>query len=422
MPRFGTMTERISETPLNPCSTCFLGLAEIGRWRHNDSKMPTPPYPAHRLYWVDHLRTLVIILVVNMHACVTYSHVGDWYAMSPIEPPLGVKLPFILWQGHLQSFFMGLLFFVSGYFVHASIARRGPKSFMRERWLRLGLPTLLYMLVIHPFIVRGLNPWNATFAPPFDYYVQYVRSGRFIGSSGPLWFAATLLLFSGITAVWRTLRPALASSTTNRGAPTIAQLWIFAHSLGVATFLVRLVQPIGTNVLNLQLCFFVQYVAAFIAGLNAARFGWLLPLATSEQARRAGWLAIVCGPVLLLTITMLGARGVDKLESVFFGGWHWQAFGLALWEQLTGVGLSLGLIALFSQRMNRDSAPLRWLADRSFAVYVLHAPILVGLFMLFRPLPANPIALATLLTLTGLVASYLVADLVRRLPGLRAIL
>ena len=33
---------------------------------------------AARLPWVDHVRTLMIVLVVNLHACVTASHVGDW--------------------------------------------------------------------------------------------------------------------------------------------------------------------------------------------------------------------------------------------------------------------------------------------------------------------------------------------------------
>ncbi len=71
------------------------------------------PLPSSRLPWIDHLRTLVILLVVNMHASVTYSHVGDWYVKSVQEPTLNAKIPFILWQALLQSFFMGLLFFVS---------------------------------------------------------------------------------------------------------------------------------------------------------------------------------------------------------------------------------------------------------------------------------------------------------------------
>lgn len=40
----------------------------------------------------------------------------------------------------------------------------------------------------------------------------------------------------------------------------------------------------------------------------------------------------------------------------------------------------------------------------------------------FRALPQNMYFLAIVLTLTGLVASYLLADISRRLPGLRAIL
>jgi peptidoglycan/LPS O-acetylase OafA/YrhL len=384
-----------------------------------------------RLAWIDHLRTLVIALVVNLHACVTYSHVGDWYWMSEPEPTLAQKVPFIVWEAHLQSFFMGLLFFISGYFAHRSLARRGTARFVRERVLRLAAPTLLYMLVIHPFILLGLNPWNARFGPPFDFYMSYVRSGRFLRSSGPLWFAFALLIFCLVLAAWRSVlrrgaraRIEAAESEMTQppaaAAPSAGLLWLFALALGLGTFAVRLVQPIGTSVLNMQLCFFVQYVAFFIAGLHAARHGWLLPMAASRRARLAGWLALVGGPLLLLAIIVTGAKG--EAINVFLGGWHWQAMAMAMWEQLAGVGLSLGLIALFSRVANAESPRLRWLADRSFAVYVLHAPVLIGLAMLFRPLPYHLYGLVALLTMTGLIASFLVADLARRLPGLRAIL
>jgi peptidoglycan/LPS O-acetylase OafA/YrhL len=384
-----------------------------------------------RLPWIDHLRTLMIVLVVNLHACVTYSHVGDWYLMSQHEPTLAAKVPFIIWEGHLQSFFMGLLFFVSAYFAHGSLGRRGPARFVRERLVRLGLPALFYMLVIHPFILLALNPWNANFGPPLAYYSNYLRSGRFLRSSGPLWFAVALLIFCLVFAGWRFALRRLARDfaapasgepqvTARHGAPSSAILGLFVLTLGAGSFAMRLVWPIGTSVLNLQLCYFVQYIAFFVAGLHAAHHGWLLPLAASRRARTAGWLALVGGPVLLLTLMVVGTR--NATVDVFFGGWHWQAFGLALWEQLAGVGLSLGLLALFFAKFNFEGPWLRWLADRSFAVYVLHAPILVGLAMLFRALPQNMYGLAALLTLTGLVASYLVADVARRLPGLRAIL
>ena len=79
-------------------------------------------------------------------------------------------------------------------------------------------------------------------------------------------------------------------------------------------------------------------------------------------------------------------------------------------------------LALFSRQLNADTAEWRWLGDRSFAVYVLHAPVLVALAMLFRKLPYHLYGLVALLTLVGLVISSVLADLARRLPGLRAIL
>jgi len=367
----------------------------------------------------------VIVLVVNMHACVTYSHVGSWYYMSESEPTLAAKFPFILWQLHLQSFFMGLLFFIAGYFAQGSLGRRGPGSFVGERLFRLGLPTLLFMLVIHPFVLLGLNPWHAHFGPAPPWYAKFIRTGGFLSASGPMWFAFALLVFCLILALWQAVRPSRDSALeTNEppsaSAPSLSALLLFASGIGVATFAVRLSQPLGSSVLNMQLCYFPQYVAFFAAGVIAGRRGWLLALAASPQARRAGWIALLAGPVALYALLYAGYKAGDL--SAFRGGWHWQAFGLAAWEQFEGVGLSLGMLALFSRCMNRETAVLRWLSDRAFGVYVLHTPVLVALTMAYRSLPQNPVLLASLLTASGLAATYVLAAAAHRTPGLRAIL
>ncbi len=374
--------------------------------------------------WIDHVRTLVIVLVVNMHACVTYSHVGSWYIMSEQEPSLPAKIPFVLWQAHLQSFFMGLLFFVAGYFAHGSLARRGAASFVRERWVRLGLPTFLYMLAIHPFILLGLNPWKTHFPSVPTFYGKFLRSGHFLSASGPMWFALALLLFCLGLITWRALCPLTsispgATSTGLVNPPSARNLCLFALGLGLGSFVVRLAQPIGTNILNMQICFFVQYIAAFTVGVRAARDGWLLNLAASKRALRAGQIALIASPLVLLAL--IGA-GIKDGPETFSGGWHWQALGLAIWEQFTGIGLSLGLLAWFWTHSNRDTRMLRWLADRSFGVYWLHPPVLVALMMLYRRLPQNPFVLAALLTVTGLLASFALADCARRTPGLKNII
>ena len=386
--------------------------------------MGQTPSPA-RTAWIDNLRTLMIVLVGNMHACVTYSHVGGWYRMEDPEPPMPMKIAFIFWQGHLQAFFMGLLFFLAGVFAHYSLARRGPAVFLRERGRRLGLPSLLFMLLLQPFMVYVLlgHPHVADRPSLAVLYGRYLASGKVLSGNGPMWFALALLGFCVVLVgvrVWKQARVATANSA--HGAPSGATLLGFGAVLVLSTFLVRLVQPIGTSVLNFQLCFFPQYIAAFAVGVAAGKHGWLEALAVSRRARIAGWLGAIGGPVVLAAVVAVGGPPPEYGPNPYVGGWHARAFALAAWEQFAGLGIALGLMAWFQRRGNFAGSVARWLSERAFAVYLLHAPVLVALTPLLRPLAINPFVGAALLTLTGLVASFALADAVRRAPGLQRIL
>jgi len=367
----------------------------------------------------------MIVLVVNMHACVTFSHVGSWYRMENPEPGLPVKIGFIFWQGHLQAFFMGLLFFIAGVFAHASLERRGPGPFLCERGRRLGLPSLLYMVLIHPFMVYVLL--GASRGPDRPglgvLYEQYLTSGRVLSGNGPMWFALALLAFCAVLAGVRAWEPSpgLAANPASR-APTGAALLGFGAMLVLSTFLVRLVQPLGTNVLNFQLGFFVQYIAAFVVGVLAGQQGWLEALAKSHRARLAGWIGIVGGPLLLAALAVLGGPPPEDGSNPYGGGWNLRALGYAAWEQSAGLAIALGVLAWFYRRGNATGRMAKWLSERAFAVYLFHAPVLVALTPLIRPVAIHPFVGAALLTATGLIGSFLVADWARRLPGLRAIL
>lgn len=385
--------------------------------------MTTTPQivPAGRLEWVDSLRSFTILLVVNMHACVTYSHVGGWYVMEGDDPPLSLKLPFLFWQGHLQAFFMGLLFFLAGFFADGSLRRRGSIPFFRERALRLGGPALLFLLVIHPFVVAvlilGIRDGNWSQSAPW--LIRHFTSVfAILGGSGPLWFALALLVFCGVFAALP-LRYKL-----RRPAPGPGAAVVFALGLVATTFLVRLVEPIGLNVLNFQLCFFPQYIAAFAVGTAAAQGGWLEEMARSVWARRAGILGLVVGPVALFSVVALGGpfKKVGDVAYPYAGGWHWQALAMAAWEQCSGVALGLGMLALFQSRINRPGPLSRWVSERSFGVYVLHTPVLVALTPCLRPLRAGLIGSAVILTAAGIALSFLAADLAKRIPALRRIL
>ncbi len=381
--------------------------------------------PSSRLAWIDNLRTLIIVLVVNMHACVTYSHVGSWYRMEFPEPAMPFKIAFLFWQGHLQAFFMGLLFFLAGVFAHRSVQRRGPPAFLRERAIRLGLPSLLFMLLIQPFTLYVLLGYpDVPDRPSLGMlFGRYITSGKIFSGSGPMWFALALLGFCTALAGIRTWRPSITTpQSSTRPAPGALALLGFGALLAVSTFLVRLVQPIGTNVLNFQLCFFPQYIAAFAVGVTAGKHGWLGELATSRRARIAGGLAAVGGPLVLAFIAVLGGPPPEQGPDPYAGGWNVRALALAAWEQFAGLGLALGLMAWFHRRGNSARRQATWLSERAFAVYWLHAPVLVALTPLLRPAAINPFVGMLLLTATGLVVSFIIADGVRRIPGLQKIL
>ena len=133
-------------------------------------------------------------------------------------------------------------------------------------------------------------------------------------------------------------------------------------------------------------------------------------------------LGFVGGPLVLAVVVGLGGPPPDQGPNLYVGGWNLRACALAAWEQFAGLGIALGLLAWFHRHGNSARRLATWLSDRSFAVYLFHAPLLVVSTPWLRPLALNSFVGAALLTATGLVLSFAVADLARRVPELRRIL
>ena len=105
-----------------------------------------------RLAFIDNLRTLIIVLVIMVHLSITYGGEGGWYYKEG-KADLISGLILTFHNATCQSFFMGCLFLISGYFTPGSFDRKGPRRFLIERVVRLGIPMLFYDLVIHPFLI-----------------------------------------------------------------------------------------------------------------------------------------------------------------------------------------------------------------------------------------------------------------------------
>ncbi len=373
-----------------------------------------------RIIFIDNIRWVMIMLVLSMHAAVTYGGHGSWYVTEPARLGVLQDLSFLTYQELLQSFFMGFLFFIAGYFVPGSYDKKGPARFVRDRAYRLGLPSLLFMFVIQPltcYYVAGLWDTSAGF---FVDYQHYILHGRFLSGSGPLWFCVALLFFSTVYAGWRLLFPAVPGAEQKKAFPRAVVIIALIGLTAIATFLVRVCWPMGTSFYNMQFCYFAEYIVFFVAGMLTYRNGWLaaLPVATN---RRWGFAGLFGGLIVWLADIVLG--GGVRNGDYYSGGWHWQSLGMSLLDALAGIGISLGLLGLFRARFNRQGHWAKFMSDNAFAVYVFHTPILIAITLGMTGLHWLPLVKFALATVLCIAASYaLSAEVFRRIPGLKKIL
>ncbi|MBV9183320.1 MAG: acyltransferase family protein [Acidobacteria bacterium] len=377
---------------------------------------------ANRLFFIDNIRWMIIILVVSMHAADTYSPIGSWYFVDRKPLSTGTLLFFAAWQMYLQSFFMGLLFFIAGFFVPPSFDRKGATRFLGDRAFRLGLPVLFYMFLLGPFTEYFVaHSWNSSRPTSFaKEWIKHIRNGQFLQENGPLWFCLALLIFSFCYTVLRGLnRRASLGSELWAMAPRTQALIVFAVIMATLTFLVRAERP--PSWFNLPLRDFAQYVLLFSVGILASRNHWLPKL---SYARGMHWLMLVIPIGFGLWLALLFYGGAFRGQGSFYsGGWHWQSAGFALWESLTSVAIGYGLLVWFREKYNQQGSLERFLSDNAFSVYVFHPPILITAARLLHNLAWPAILKFALLTAIAACGSFFLSALIfRRIPGLRRML
>jgi glucans biosynthesis protein C len=372
--------------------------------------------PAPRLDYIDNLRSTMIFLVVAMHAAVTYSHFGRWYYSAP--EPIGRLdgLAFGMFQSHLQAFFMGLLFLVAGYFTPTAYDRKGLLRFLLDRFVRLGLPALLFVFVIHDTMGHYLLHWhgNDGFWHSYAYYLSH---GDWIDGTGPMWFAVVLLFFSLVYTLVRAVVPRMKFALK---APGAAGVLLGGLAMAGLTFFSRTVWPVGTAFHNMQFCYFAQYVVLFAVGIAARRGGWLAAF-PAKTGYRMLWGAVIAGPLVWIGILIAGGVFAQGLAP-FNGGWHWQSAALAVWEQVFAAAMCAGLLVLFRETFNSGGRLSKLMSANSFGIYLFHPPVLVAISLALAGWGAPPLVKAVTVALLAFFATLAVVHLlVRRIPLLNRI-
>jgi len=103
--------------------------------------------PSGRLYFLDNLKTFIILLVVFFHSAYAYSiyYSEDWFVVDTQK-----SLFFDVFIMVAFAFLMPVMFFVAGYFGNRSLARKELLPFWRDKFYRIIIPWALGVLILAP--------------------------------------------------------------------------------------------------------------------------------------------------------------------------------------------------------------------------------------------------------------------------------
>ena len=371
-----------------------------------------------RLFFIDNLRTGLIILVVLHHVAVVYggSVVPFYYFEPPFTDPLAflVLLVFVLVN---QSWFMGALFLFSGYFTPGSYDRKGTGSFLKDKLLRLGIPLILFYFVLSPISWIGLWQMPASLTGITDPFTWQTYT-RFFGM-GPLWFVAMLLVFNFGYAVWRMLtRNRKSDSMSKSSQPSYLLIGVFILALALVSYLVRIVVPIGNFVLGFPtLSYLPQYLSLFVLGTVASRLNWFRTLPSSMGL--VGFVTALVVGVLLYPLAFSGHLFSLEFGPAFanlMGNGQWQSAVYALWDSTFAVGMCLGVIILIRHFFNGQGRFGRFLSQHSYTVYVIHIPIVVFLAVALKGVDLGFLLKFGMLAVIAVPTSFAIAYIVRKIP------
>lgn len=372
-----------------------------------------------RLDYLDAVRSFALIMGIIFHASLSFIPVFIGWAVMDISTSGFVSI-FIMIN---HSFRMGLFFLIAGFFSRMKFHQQGVQIFLKSRWVKIVLPFIIGCFLLKPLIISGwimgaesmrgdvniLNGFSASYASLWE-----LPKSMFTGTH--LWFLYYLLIISVSVIFLRTLiglhKPmnnkltqwsdsAIFWLSNSRmsvfvvAIPTVACLWFMDH-WGVDTPDKSLVPDIPVSLL---------YGAFFL-------FGWLLNRHSSLMEKFADltWYKLILGLCAIVVSAVLSSFEVRFGHAYYLyvkAGFLF-SYAVMMWSL---VSITIGVC----QRLfTRSSSLVRYIADSSYWLYLIHLPIVVWLQIAFAELPLHwSIKLVSISAMTIFISILLYDALIR---------
>ncbi|MDO4259474.1 MAG: acyltransferase family protein [Actinomycetaceae bacterium] len=348
--------------------------------------MSTSTPTRQRLHGLDAARGFALLLGVVLHSLMPFiPEIGTQWLVVDNQSTLWALL--FLYLIHL--FRMTTFMLLAGYFARMVVQRKGVGTFLKDRSKRILLPGAIFW----PLLVLPLGPLAA-----WGYqYRGMPLPTQTVGSQytvGHLWFLFILyyciLLTLGLRALLsRILGSEKLGKCTARVATWLSKPWGFLIP-ALAMWLALNIQG-GDPTSGVDAPgFILPYATHMIAYGSAFLSGWLLhriPDSMHHIGRR--W-AFYFVPGLLLAVAAFVISGI-KIP-----------FPLASAVSLASWLLTFGFIGFAVRYFSSENRVIRYLADSSYWVYLVHLLLLVAIEIPLADL-SLPIVVKLLITWVGTV-------------------
>ena len=373
-----------------------------------------------RLY-LDNLKVVLIAAIIAIHGVLSYVGSDQLWSYADVQEVTlspAIEAAVFVVGGPFALFMIPLLFLVAGLLTPGSLERKGVGRFASDRLLRLGVPFLVFVLMLQPLLMYAL--YHPLGAAPGSYFDEFLSEEGEL-DAGPLWFVGVLLIFSLTYAGWVRVRPPYLVRHGS-GELTARHLVLLAAVVAPLSFLVRVVYPFGSEsgFWDLNLWEWPACFALFMLGIAASTRGWLG--AVPDRLRRLSRATTLVTVVVLAGF--LGIAGALGVEEHLWGGWHWPALVFAALESVLAVFGPVWLLGVAQRYLGRR---IRWagpgVSRSAYAAFMLQGFVLIGLAVALRPLPVPAEVKALVVATGGVAGSFALAWLViRRVPYVGRIL
>ena len=386
---------------------------------------------------LGYLRAFIILLVLAHHAVLAYHP----YAPPPsakfdAQPLMWPVFPIVdsqrlrgidFFVGFNDTFFMSLMFFLSGVFAWPSLSRKGSGQFLKDRLLRLGFPFVVSAAVLAPlayypaYRVTGADPSLAAF------WKQWVSLSMW--PSGPAWFIWVLLAFGCIAAGLYRLTPkwgellGRVAATGSRSPFAFYVLIVFISAVAYIPMSLWFdpMRWISFGPFSFQVSRLLHYAVYFVLGIGIGAYGVERGLVESSGKLARRWPLWMLSSLLLFGVSIIAV--LTMISAMLKGA---IPLGLKLSVSfafvLSCAASVFAFLALFLRFARRRVPLLDRLSNNSYGMYLLHYIFVTWLqFALLRALlPAA--AKASIVFLGAVALSWVATAALRRVPYLGRVL